>query len=276
VDADEPIQHAHHVKTHDEVALIRRSCAVAEAALFDMQQAIRPGISENELLGVFWGQMQALGGEHCSTRLIVSGERTNPWFYEASDRIVRPSHLVAIDTDMIGPHGYLCDISRTFLCGEKANDVQREAYRVAHDYIQQVMSLCHAGVAYRTLMERAPKCPEAYQEQAYSCMIHGDGMDDETPFLPYPHDLAKMNLPPSHLTDNMVLTEGMVLSVEFYAGKKGKRDGVKLEEQILITSSGPLLLSNYPHDDRLLGTPLQTQLCVDLPTRTFEAKIIYV
>ena len=56
--------------------------------------------------------------------------------------------------------------------------------------------------------------------------------------------------------DNLVLEEGMVLSVEFYAGKKGKRDGVKLEEQILITSSGPVLLSNYPHDDRLLGTRL--------------------
>jgi Xaa-Pro aminopeptidase len=253
VDADEPLHHAHYIKTPDEIALIRRSCAVADAAMFEMQEAVRPGISENELLGIFWGQMQSLGGEHCSTRLICSGERTNPWFYEASDRTVCPGDLVAIDTDMIGPHGYLCDISRTFLCGEKANPVQREAYRVAYDYIEQVVALCRPGIPYRELMERAPKCPPEYMEQAYSCMIHGDGMDDEPPFFPYPHDLAKMQLPPSHVTDHLALVEGMVLSVEFYAGKKGKRDGVKLEEQILITSSGTVLLSQYPHDETLLG-----------------------
>jgi Xaa-Pro aminopeptidase len=38
----------------------------------------------------------------------------------------------------------------------------------------------------------------------------------------------------------------MVLSVEFYAGAPGRRDGVKLEEQILITRNGCELLSMYP------------------------------
>jgi Xaa-Pro aminopeptidase len=247
VDADGPLGAAHKIKTADEIWCLRNSCSVAETALFEMERAIRPGVSENELLGTFWGKMQSLGGEHCSTRLIVSGEKTNPWFYEAGERRVRPGDLVGIDTDMVGPHGYLCDISRTFLCGDTANADQIEAYQVAYDFIQGTIELCRPGASYRSIVERAPKYPAEYAEQGYSCMIHGDGMDDEPPFLPFPHDLPKAVLPEGQLE------AGMVLSVEFYAGKKGKRDGVKLEEQILVTPEGPALLSSYPFEEKLLG-----------------------
>lgn len=247
VDADEPLGAAHKVKTPDEIAALKKSCAVAEAALFDFERAIRPGITENALLGTFWGSMQARGGEYCSTRLIVAGDRINPWFNEATDSPVRPGDLVGIDTDMIGPGGYLCDISRTFLCGDKPNADQIEAYRVAYDFVQGTIALCRPGTSYQEILEKAPKYPAEYEAQGYSCMIHGDGMDDEPPFFPFPHDLPKATPPEGHLV------EGMVLSVEFYAGKTGKRDGVKLEEQIVITKTGPELLARYPFDERLLG-----------------------
>jgi len=246
-DADGPLGAAHKTKTPDEIRLLAQSCSVAETALHAMEKSIEPGISENELLGTFWGKMQSLGGEHCSTRLIVSGEKTNPWFYEAGERRVRPGDLVGIDTDMVGPHGYLCDISRTFLCGDRPNADQLEAYRVAYDFIQGTIELCRPGIEYREIVDKCPRYPAEYNEQGYSCMIHGDGMDDEPPFLPFPHDLPKAVVPAGKLEANMVL------SVEFYAGKKGKRDGVKLEEQILVTEHGPVCLSRYPYDERLLG-----------------------
>ncbi len=57
------------------------------------------------------------GGEFIETRLLTSGQRTNPWFSEASGRRVRPGELVALDTDTIGCYGYYSDFSRTFRCG---------------------------------------------------------------------------------------------------------------------------------------------------------------
>ena len=56
-----------------------------------MEEAIRPGISENELLATFWHRVLALGGEHCFTRLIVSGHKTNPWFHEADGKRSSPA-----------------------------------------------------------------------------------------------------------------------------------------------------------------------------------------
>jgi Xaa-Pro aminopeptidase len=45
---------------------------------------------------------------------------------------------------------------------------------------------------------------------------------------------------------------GMVVCVESYCGAVGERDGVKLEQQVLITDDGIELLSDYPWDARLL------------------------
>jgi len=245
VDADESLQAARLIKTQDELELMKYSCAVCEAALYEMEGSIQPGVTENELLAKFWGKMLMLGGEHCSTRLLVSGEKTNPWFQEAGDRMVRPGDLVAIDTDMIGPEGYLCDVSRTFLCGNSATGDQKEAYRVAYDFIHGVMELCQAGEPYENLRAKAPRIPEQYREQAYPCLIHGCGLDDEPPFIPLAQDESGV-MPGGSLEENMVV------SIEFYAGKKGGKDGVKLEDQVLITREGPRLMSEYPYEEKLI------------------------
>lgn len=245
-DADEPIQAARIIKTPDEIELLKQSCAVCEAALFELERAIRPGITEIELLGVFWHKMLALGGEHCATRLVASGSRTNPWFHEASSKLVRPGDLVGIDTDMIGPEGYLCDVSRTFLCGDRATAVQKEAYQVAHDFIQGTIELCTPGRRYADLAARVPRCPEEYKAQRYRVILHGTGCDDEPPFIPFA-DTTSNVMPEGEFRENMVV------SVEFYAGKVGEQDGVKLEEQVWITAGGPVVLSLYPFEEKLLG-----------------------
>ena len=44
-----------------------------------------------------------------------------------------------------------------------------------------------------------------------------------------------------------------MLSVEAYVGAPGGREGVKLEEQVLITADGAEVMSSYPFEARLLG-----------------------
>ena len=49
------------------------------------------------------------------------------------------------------------------------------------------------------------------------------------------------------------LVPGMVVSVESYIGEKGGREGVKLEEEVLVTDTGGALISRFPFEDELLG-----------------------
>jgi Xaa-Pro aminopeptidase len=244
-DADDPVQAARVIKTPDEIELLKQSAAVCEAALYALEEAVRPGVSEHELLGVFYHKMLSLGGEHCFSRLLSTGHKTNPWFHEAGSKLVRPGDLVAFDTDMMGPEGYVCDVSRTFLCGEKATPAQKEAYGVAHDFLQELAGRLRPGLGYAELAEDLPAYPDAYREQRYSFVLHGVGTDDEPPFLPFPDEPGAQKL-------DGEFRENMVVSVEFYAGKVGEQDGVKLEDEVLITADGPVVLSLYPYEDKLL------------------------
>jgi Xaa-Pro aminopeptidase len=105
------------VKTPQEIRCLIESMSGAEAAVAAVREAIRPGVSENELFAVMYHEVIRQGGEFIETRLLSSGQRTNPWFNEASGRKVRPGELVALDTDTIGCYGYYSDFSRTFRCG---------------------------------------------------------------------------------------------------------------------------------------------------------------
>jgi hypothetical protein len=68
-DADDPVEAARVIKTTDDIELLKQSAAVCEAALYDLAEAIRTGVSEHELPGVFYQKMLSLGGEHCFSHL---------------------------------------------------------------------------------------------------------------------------------------------------------------------------------------------------------------
>ena len=116
-DGAEIAERARCIKSPDEIAGIKQAIAVCEEGLRQLREALIPGIPENELWSVLHKANIALGGEYLETRLLTSGARTNPWFQEASDKHIEAGDLVALDTDLIGPHGYFADMSRTFFCG---------------------------------------------------------------------------------------------------------------------------------------------------------------
>ena len=64
-----------------------------------------------------------LGGEWIETRLLNSGPRTNPWYQEASARVIENGDMIVFNSDLIGPHGYSADISRS--CRRARGDQRR-------------------------------------------------------------------------------------------------------------------------------------------------------
>ncbi|NYS62047.1 M24 family metallopeptidase [Vreelandella salicampi] len=239
--------HCRRIKTPEEIACLAQSMAASEAAVAEVEAAIKPGITENELFAIMYGEVIKGGGEFIETRLLSSGPRTNPWFNEASDRKIRPGELVALDTDTIGCHGYYSDFSRTFHVGPgKPSAYQREIYRMAYDQVHHNMGLLKPGVSYREIAEQAWKIPERFIDRRYPSIIHGVGMHGETPLVAHHMDFDRFS-------KDGVLEPGMVVSVESYIGEVGAADGVKLEEEVLITDTGIEKLSRYPFNDELLN-----------------------
>jgi Xaa-Pro aminopeptidase len=88
--------------------------------------------------------------------------------------------------------------------------------------------------------------PDSCLPNRYSALIHGVGLCDEYPFVPYREDFDAVGY-------DGVVEPGMVLCVESYMGEVGGDEGVKLEQQVLITETGTELLSTYPFEQELLG-----------------------
>jgi len=241
------MEHARVIKGAEEINAMRCSIATAEIAIAAMRDELRPGLAETELWAILHAENIARGGEWIETRILNSGPRTNPWMQEAGPRIIESGDLVAFDTDMIGPYGMCADISRTWFCGEGEPTVeQKRLHAVALEHISTNMELLEPGVTFIELSSRGHQLPAEFVEQRYSVKFHGVGLCDEFPGIPYPQDFVPGAL-------DYVLEPGMALCVEAYVGAVGGREGVKLEEQVLITEAGYEKLSSAPFDEKLMG-----------------------
>ncbi|MFQ5873902.1 MAG: M24 family metallopeptidase [Dehalococcoidia bacterium] len=243
-----PLERARSIKTRDELTLMRQAAAIADVGICNLRDAIKPGVTENELWSILAGTNLRYGGEHTDGKLLAAGGNTNPWFNDSSERMVRPGDLVAFDIDMAGPMGYFLCVSRTYLCGDgKPNPEQLDAYKVAYQFLEETIPLYRPGISFQEVSEKAYQFPEEYKAQRYPVMSHGAGMSDEWPAIFYPDwSWSGFGNDPGGLEENMVMT------VEAYVGKVGAREGVKLGEQVIVTADGPELISHAPFDWRFL------------------------
>ncbi|MCZ6797722.1 MAG: Xaa-Pro peptidase family protein [Gammaproteobacteria bacterium] len=235
------------VKGPDEIRALYCATAACEASMRIMQKALYAGQSENDVWAVLHAENIRRGGEWIETRICSSGPRTNPWFQESGPRIISDGELLALDTDLIGPYGMCCDISRTWLCGDgEPSADQKKLYQIAYEHIMFNRELLKPGISFRELSEKGHRLPEEYMEQRYSVMMHGVGLCDEYPAIYYREDLKDFGY-------DGIVEAGMVFCVEAYIGAVGGKDGVKLEEQVVITEQGYELMSKYPFEEKLLG-----------------------
>lgn len=248
VPAQSALVAAQAIKSPDEVRCMALSVAATEVGMARMRAALQPGITENELWGVLVGTTIGLGGEYSDTRLLSSGGRTNPWYQEATDRRVRPGELVSFDTDMIGPFGYDADISRSFFCGPgRPSSAQRRIYGLAYEQLLHNLELIRPGAEFREMSEQAYLPPEDVRVQQMSMTWHGVGLCGQWPTI-----VGRGHYRPESGLDG-VLEPGMTLCCESYVGAAGGIEGVKLEQQVLVTETGYELLSMFPFEEALLG-----------------------
>ena len=241
VDSGAVTAEAREVKTPEEIRLLEVNGAIVMEMLAAFELALAPGVRERELLAVLSDALLRRGGEFLATSTVCSGPNTNPWRAEATDRQLEPGDLVFVDTDCVGVEGYFSCVSRTFHCGDaEPTPVQGETYRVALEWLEEMKALVRPGITCGELAADAPALSERYLPQRYECMIHGIGLEEESPSVCYPID-------PQPNPDR-VIEEGMALVVELYAGEVGGDHGVKLGDQVLVTGDGARVLAPYPFD----------------------------
>lgn len=240
-------EHARSVKNANELNAMRCAIHACERAVDEMRDAMRPGVSENEMWAALHAGNIKRGGEWIETRILASGPRTNPWFQECGPRIMQEGDMMAFDTDLVGTHGYCCDISRSWIVGDaRPTDEQRTLYQIAYEHVMTNISLIKPGMSFVEMTAKAHRLPQAYRPLRYGVLAHGVGLCDEYPSVRYPEDVEAHGYSGSFVP-------GMTLCVEAYVGAVGGQEGVKLEEQVVVTETGCAPLSQYPYEKALLA-----------------------
>ena len=247
-DGFELMENAREIKSDGEIALMKHAIDVCELGMKAMHEAMEPGMTENALWSKLHAKNIELGGEWIETRLLSSGQRTNPWFRECSMRVIEEGEMVSFDTDLIGPYGYCADLSRSWVCGDvKPNDEQKRLYQAAYEQIQHNLTLMKDGISFQEVTEKAWKIPDEFINNRYGCIGHGVGLCDEFPSLVHQIDWDAGKGYPGHLRT------GMCICIESLIGTQGGKESIKLEEQILITDDGYEMLSSYPFEESMLS-----------------------
>ena len=240
VDAKLTLEQARVIKSSDELICMKAAIEVAEIGVTKMRNELKAGMTEDELWSILHKTNIEHGGEWIECRILSSGERTNPWMQESSNKVIQSGEMVAFDTDMVGPYGYCADISRTFVEGHRFNNKQKQLYKMAMDHINHNARIIKNGVSFREFSENSWKLPEEYYGNRYSCMIHGIGLCDEWPQIKYPTDGGQRE---------GCFEKNMTITVETYIGKVGGKEGVKLEQQYLVGENNLELMSHHPLED---------------------------
>ncbi len=235
------MEEARLIKGEDEIKAMRCAVFACESAMEEMHNALEPGMTEREVWSYLHAGNIKRGGEWIETQLLASGPRTVPWMQEASSRVIQRGDVVAYDTDMVGPYGMMCDISRSWIAGDLAPTREQDyVYNLSRDQIEHNADLLAPGVTFRDLAMKS-MLPPREDFLHYSVLFHGVGQCDEHPKIPMPHDFE------AHGWEGH-LEPGMVLTAESYVSRRGGGEGIKLEEQYLITATGAERLSQYPID----------------------------
>jgi Xaa-Pro aminopeptidase len=244
--AEEIMHRARSIKCPEEIMCIEESMRIADAAMGQLKAQLRAGQSERELWSILAAANAAAGGDLIDYPLLLSGPHIIPWGEDATDRRVAAGEFVAFDAGMMGPTGYKVDVSRTFLCPPGApTATQRLLYRLAHEQLEHNVSLVRPGVEFRDLADACWPIPAGYRNNRYPMMIHGVGLSNEWPSIPYDLDWDQEG-------SGGQIEEHMVLSVESLVAPDAGGEGVKLEDMIVVEPSGCRRLSRFPFEAALL------------------------
>ncbi|MGA2490435.1 MAG: Xaa-Pro peptidase family protein [Anaerolineales bacterium] len=228
-------------KDADEITAMRKAVRVAQAALEATLPSVKIGVTEKEIAAELVIQLLRGGSqsEMPFAPIVSSGPNSANPHASPSDRKLRPGDLLVVDWGAT-VDGYISDLTRTFAVGKVAEEYRKihqvvlEANAAGRAAAQPGVPCANVDIAARTVIEKA-----GYGQHFTHRTGHGIGLE--------PHE------DPYIRSDNTQLLEpGMTFTVEPGIYLPGQ-NGVRIEDDVLITEDGAECLSDMPRELRVVG-----------------------
>jgi Xaa-Pro aminopeptidase len=226
-DATPAVHELRRSKDASEVGAIERAAELTREALERVMGFVRPGLAEHELEAEITRVYRAKGGRHAFDPIVAAGRNAVSLHYHANSARIEAGQLLVIDTGAALDH-YRCDVTRTLPASGRFDARQREIYETVLRAERAAIALCRPGALIADIHARA------YETIAAAgfgeCFIHGTShhLGLET------HDAGDVHRP---------LVEGAVITVEPGIYLPAEATGVRIEDDVLVTSGAPRVLT---------------------------------
>jgi Xaa-Pro aminopeptidase len=246
VDGQQMMQLARVIKTTDEISLLAHAAAMVDAAYEEVYRQLRPGIRENEIVGIVSKLLYEIGSEYVEGVNAISGERCSPHPHVFSDRMLRPGDPAYFDI-LQSYMGYRTCYYRTFVVGS-ASQAQIDAYKRCRDYLDHAISLIKPGVTTAEICDVWPKAEEfgfPDEEAAFGLQYgHGIGLAIwEKPVISrmVSYDYTE------------TIEEGMVFALETFWPAADGWSAARIEEEMVVTANGCEVITRFPAEELLVA-----------------------
>lgn len=246
VDGQQLMQSARVIKTQDEITLLSTACMMVDAAYDELYRAMKPGMRENEAVGLVSKVLYDLGSEHVEGVNAISGERCNPHPHVFSDRVLRPGDPVYFDI-LHSYMGYRTCYYRTFVIGSGSQS-QVDAYKRCRDYLDEAISLIKPGVTTAEVVKVWPKAEEFGfpNEEAAFALQYGHGVGLSIWEKPVFSRLMSLEHPET-------VEEGMVFALETFWPATDGWSAARIEEQLVVTADGNEIITRFPAEELMVA-----------------------
>ncbi|HET7178276.1 MAG TPA: aminopeptidase P family protein [Chryseosolibacter sp.] len=228
-------------KTPDELDMIRRAVRISCAAQVQVMKAMKPGMSEREVQGLFEYVFKKYEAEDVGYPSIVGGGNNGCilHYIENYKPDISPHELVLMD---LGAeyHGYTADITRTIPAGGKFSTEQKQIYNLVLKAQEAAMKICKPGTTFDQLND------VTHQVINKGLAELGIIANENEKNLYYPHGCSHHIGLDVHDRGARTLGENMVITIEpgIYIPDHAPCDkrwwgiAVRIEDDFLVTKDG--------------------------------------
>ena len=259
VDGQQVFLNARAVKAQDEISLLTTAASMVDAAYDKLYEFLRPGVRENETVGLVSKTLYDLGSEYVEGVNAISGERCSPHPHVYSDRIIRPGDPAFFDI-LHSFNGYRTCYYRTFAVGS-ASSALNDAYKRAREYMDRAIALVRPGATTADIVKQWPTAQEFGfpDEEAAFALQYGHGVGLSIWEKPIFSRLVSLDHPET-------LVEGMVFALETYWPSADGIGAARIEEEIVVTATGCEVITKFPAEDLLIAGQRFYNINGPLPT----------
>jgi Xaa-Pro aminopeptidase len=247
-DAQQTMLQAREIKNIDELMLLNMAAAMVDGVYHDIATALKPGAKESDIVAIATLRLYQMGSDSVEAINAISGERCSPHPHNFTDRIIRPGDQAFFDV-IHSYMGYKTCYYRTFSVG-KATAPQLDAYKKARDWMDGAIALLKPGISSDVVAASFPKSTEIgfpTEMEAFGLnFCHGLGLGlHERPLI------SRL----SSIEEPIELKVGMVFAVETYCPASDGVSAARIEEEVILTPTGPKVISLYPAQELPIANP---------------------